>query len=229
MSKKNIPFDEAAGKKQGKGQKPPRGKGIDPKLLLRVLKLFIHDYPVHIALAGLCIVISAIVGVMPAIYIENITDIIVRGLEIAKASSVAAAWETVAPEVFSALSVMVVLYLVGLCASVLQQLIAIATQGFLDKMRKRMFEKMQDLPVKFFDATNHGDIMSYYTNDIDTLRQLISQGIPSIITALITLSVLICVMTYFSVSLMIVVIVGVIAMFKVTKFVGGNSAKYFMM
>lgn len=230
MSKKNIPFDEAAGKKQGKGQKPPHGKGIDPKLLLRVLKLFIHDYPVHIALAVLCIVISAIVGVMPAIYIENITDIIVRGLEIAKASSVAAAWETVAPEVFSALSVMVVLYLVGLCASVLQQqLIAIATQGFLDKMRKRMFEKMQDLPVKFFDATNHGDIMSYYTNDIDTLRQLISQGIPSIITALITLSVLICVMTYFSVSLMIVVIVGVIAMFKVTKFVGGNSAKYFMM
>ena len=230
MSKNNKPMEGAVNNKPLNGKKAPRGKGIDPKLLFRVLKLFVHDYPVHIILSGICIVVSAVVGVMPAVYIENITDIIVRGLEVAKTSSNGFAWETVAPEVFSALGIMVVLYIVGLIASTLQQqLIAISTQGFLDKMRKRMFEKMQNLPVKFFDATNHGDIMSYYTNDIDTLRQLISQGIPSIISALITLVVLVCVMTYFSISLMIVVIVGVVAMFKVTKFVGGNSAKYFMM
>ena len=218
--------------KGGPGGPPggPPGRNIDPKLLLRVLKLFVHDYPVHIGIAAVCIVVSAIIGVMPAVYIENITDIIVRGLEIAGTSGIAGAWEAVSSDVISSLAVMAVLFALGLAASALQQqLIAIATQGFLDKMRKRMFEKMQNLPVKFFDSTTHGDIMSYYTNDIDTLRQLISQGIPSIISALLTLIVLVGVMIYFSVSLMVVVIIGVIAMFKVTKFVGGNSAKFFMM
>lgn len=212
-----------------KGAGGPHGKGVDPKVLGRMLKYLIHDYPVHIVLTVICIIVSAVVGVMPAIYIENITSIIVKGIEIAKTVSLADAWQTVYPEVISALITMVCIYLVGLTASILQQqLIAIATQGFLDKMRKRMFERMQDLPVKFFDANNHGDIMSYYTNDIDTLRQLISQGIPSIISAVVTLMFLVCVMIYFSVSLMVVVIVGVIAMFRVTKFVGGNSAKFFM-
>lgn len=207
----------------------PPGRGIDPKVLLRLIKLLIHDYPVHIIITVICIIVSAVVGVMPAIYIENITSIIVDGLEIAKTASFSDAWQAVIPEVISALVTMICIYAVGLIASTLQQqLVAIATQGFLDKMRKRMFEKMQDLPVKFFDANNHGDIMSYYTNDIDTLRQLISQGIPSIISAVVTLMFLVCVMMYFSVSLMVVVIVGVIAMFRVTKFVGGNSAKYFM-
>ncbi len=211
------------------GHGGPPGKGIDPKLLVRLIKLLLKDYPVHIVISLVCIVVSAIIGVMPAIYIENITDIIVRGLDIAASSSVSAAWQAVSGEVISSLAVMAVLFVIGLgVATLQQQLIAIAVQGFLDKMRKRMFEKMQNLPVKFFDANNHGDIMSYYTNDIDTLRQLISQGIPSIISAAITLVVLVCVMTYFSISLMVVVFVGVFAMFRVTKFVGGNSARFFM-
>lgn len=207
----------------------PPGKGIDPKILMRLLKLLVHDYPVHIVISLVCTIVSAIIGVMPAIYIENITDIIVRGLEIAASSTVSEAWQAVSGEVVSSLVIMAVLYIIGLGVSVLQQqLIAIAVQGFLDKMRKRMFERMQNLPVKFFDANNHGDIMSYYTNDIDTIRQLISQGIPSIISAVITLVVLVCVMFYFSISLMVVVFVGVFAMFRVTKFVGGNSARFFM-
>ena len=221
MSKKK----ESAGKKPGGHP----AKNIDPRMLIRLIKLLLHDYPVQIIVIICCIIVSAIVGVMPAIYIENITSIIVEGLELTASVSFEEAWNTVFPEVLSALITMVVIYLVGLASSATQaQLVAIVTQGFLDKMRKRMFEKMQDLPVKFFDENTHGDIMSYYTNDIDTLRQLISQGIPSIISAAVTLCFLVCVMTYFSVSLMTVVIVGVIAMFKVTKFVGGNSAKYFM-
>ena len=221
MSKKK----ESAGKKPGGHP----AKNIDPRMLIRLIKLLLHDYPVQIIVIICCIIVSAIVGVMPAIYIENITSIIVEGLELTASVSFEEAWNTVFPDVISALITMVVIYLVGLASSATQaQLVAIVTQGFLDKMRKRMFEKMQDLPVKFFDENTHGDIMSYYTNDIDTLRQLISQGIPSIISAAVTLCFLVCVMTYFSVSLMTVVIVGVIAMFKVTKFVGGNSAKYFM-
>lgn len=221
VSKKNIKPDMKAGG-------PPK-KGVDPKVLVRLIKLLLHDYPGKIIAIVCCIIISAIVGVMPAIYIENITSIIVEGLEIAKQTSALNAWETVFPDVLSALITMFAIYLVGLVSSGTQaQLVAIVTQGFLDKMRKRMFEKMQNLPVKFFDANTHGDIMSYYTNDIDTLRQLISQGIPSIISAFVTLMFLVCVMMYFSVSLMAVVIIGVVAMFKVTKFVGGNSAKFFM-
>ncbi|MBR3767144.1 MAG: ABC transporter ATP-binding protein [Clostridia bacterium] len=207
---------------------PPK-RNIDPKIIVRLIKLLLTDYPGKIIAVLCCLIITAVVGVMPAVYIENITSLIVEGLEIAKTSTAAVAWETVSPKVFQALITMICFYLVGLLSSATQaQLGAIITQGFLDKMRKRMFEKMQDLPVKFFDENTHGDIMSYYTNDIDTLRQLISQGIPSILSAAVTLIFLVCVMIYFSVSLMVVVIVGVFAMFKVTKFVGGNSAKYFM-
>ena len=95
-------------------------------------------------------------------------------------------------------------------------------------MRKRMFNKMEELPIKFFDTNTHGDIMSLYTNDIDTLRQLVSQGLPSIFSAVITVVFLIGIMIYYSVSLMAVVVLGVIAMTQVTKKIGGNSAKFFM-
>ncbi len=229
MSKKKEMKKMKAGGPHPEGLKKGGMPPVNPKLLIRLIKLLLHDYPVQIVIIVICIITSAIVGVMPAIYIENITSIIVEGLNIAHTTTFENAWNTVLPDVMSALFTMLVIYAVGLISSTLQaQLVAIVTQGFLDKMRKRMFEKMQNLPVKFFDANNHGDIMSYYTNDIDTLRQLISQGIPSIISAVVTLVFLVCVMTYFSISLMVVVIVGVIAMFRVTKFVGGNSAKFFM-
>ncbi len=214
-----------ANAKLGKNGKPK----MDPKMLMRLLKLLFKDYPGRLAVIFVCIIIVAVVGVMPAVYIETITGYIVDGLALAQASGAAEAWKQTYPQVLRALLTMVGLYSVGIvCGTVREQLMATVTQGFLDKMRRRMFDSMQDLPVKFFDANTHGDIMSYYTNDIDTLRQLISQGIPSIFSALITLAVLVCVMMYYSISLMLVVFVGVIAMTAVTKKVGGNSAKYFM-
>lgn len=208
----------------------PNGKPkMDPKMLLRLIKLLLKDYPVKLIIIFLCIVIAAVIGVMPAVYIESITGYIVDGLELAKTAGAAEAWSATYPQVLKALVMMAGLFLVGLAATTLrEQLMALVTQGFLDKMRRRMFDRMQDLPIKFFDTNTHGDIMSYYTNDIDTLRQLISQGIPSIFSAVITLIVLVCVMAYFSLSLMLVVFVGVIAMTNVTKKVGGNSAKYFI-
>ena len=202
---------------------------MDIKMLGRLLKLLFKDYPGRLSVILVCIVIVSVVGVMPAVYIETVTGFIVDGLKIGSESGAAAAWDYVRPEIIKALVSMASLYAVGLIATtVREQLMATVTQGFLDKMRRRMFDSMQDLPIKFFDANTHGDIMSYYTNDIDTLRQLISQGIPSIVSALLTLIVLVCVMIYFSISLMVVVFVGVIAMTAVTKKVGGNSAKYFV-
>ena len=215
----------------GRGGKPVGASGmkIDGKVLSRLLRMLFRDYKLIMILICLCILTVAVIGVLPAVYIETITTYITEGLKVAKTVGNAAAWEETLPKVLKALATMGGLYLCSLIAAGTQgQLVAYMTQGFLDKMRRRMFNHMQDLPVKYFDSHTHGDIMSHYTNDIDTLRQLVSQGLPSILSASVTLIFLICVMMYFSVSLMFVVVLGVIAMTFVMKKVGGNSAKYFM-
>ena len=202
---------------------PPKGPKptMNFSVIKRLLQLLFKDYPVQICIIFACVVLNAIIGVSPAIFIERITALILTGLE--------SSWEVIRPDVMQSIALMLCIFAVGICCSYLQaRLVAIVTQGFLDKMRKRMFNNMQTLPVKFFDTTNHGDIMSYYTNDTDTLRQLISQGMPSIFSAVITIVFLLFVMLYYSVSLMTVVFVGVFAMLNVTKKVGGNSAKFFM-
>ena len=91
-----------------------------------------------------------------------------------------------------------------------------------------MFDGMQNLPIRYFDTNKHGDIMSRYTNDIDTLRQLISQSLPSLISSSAVVITVLFVMLYFSVWMTLVVLVGVFAMIWVSKKVGGGSAKYFI-
>ena len=108
------------------------------------------------------------------------------------------------------------------------QIMAYMTQGFLDKLRREMFDGMQDLPISYFDTHKHGDIMSHYTNDIDTLRQLVSQALPTLIQSGAIVLVVFAIMLYFSVWLTLVLVLGIVAMFFVTKVVGGGSAKYFM-
>ena len=95
-------------------------------------------------------------------------------------------------------------------------------------MREKMFNSMQDLPIKYFDTHNHGDVMSYYTNDIDTLRQMISQSIPQLIISGVTVVTVLCIMLYFSVWLTLVVLFGVIIMTLVVKKIGGSSSRYFI-
>lgn len=103
---------------------------------------------------------------------------------------------------------------------------AIITQGSLAKLREKMFNGMQDLPIKYFDTHNHGDVMSYYTNDIDTLRQMISQSIPQLIISTVTVITVLCIMLYFSVWLTLVVLLGVFFMTLVVKKIGGSSSRY---
>lgn len=189
--------------------------------LMRLLRMLFHDYPGILAITTVCIIISAIIGVMPAVYIKTLTSYIEVGLT--------SSWKDIYPDIISLVYKMIVLYLVGLAATTIyNQLMARVTQGFLHNIRTRMFEKMQNLPVKYFDTHNHGDIMSYYTNDTDTLRQLISQGLPQLLSAILTIGSLLLIMLYYSIPLMLVVFVGIFFMFKVTKKVGGNSAKYFI-
>ncbi|MBQ5363239.1 MAG: ABC transporter ATP-binding protein, partial [Clostridia bacterium] len=201
----------------------------------RLLRFVFKDYKGLLLLEMLCIALFALVSVAPAIYVENIAALIEEGLKAVKdtgastSAEYVAIYEGIAPRLIGTVLTMICVYVVGLlCAFTYTRLGAIITQGFLHNMRKRMFDHMQTLPVKYFDTNNHGDIMSYYTNDIDTLRQLISQSLPAVFQAALTLVTLSCIMMYFSVWLFMVVLLGVVAMTCVAKGVGGRSARYFM-
>ncbi len=204
--------------KRSEGKKrQPLKKGT----LKRLLSYLFHDYKGMLIAVLVCIALSAIAGVVPAIYIKIVTQYIQEGLQVG--------WNSVRGKLIFSIVVMVGIYLVGLLASItMHQLMAFITQGFLKKMRIRMFNRMQELPIRFFDTTDHGDIMSHYTNDVDAIRQLISQSLPQFCASALTISCLLCVMLYYSISLMLVVIFGVFLMLRVTAHVGGNSARYFV-
>ena len=205
-------------KKEKSQQTPPASSG--GHVLFRTIGLLMRGDPLRTTLVIIFILISAIIGAMPAIYIETLTSLIEEGLK--------TGWESIAPRVITTVSIMVGLYLVSLlCITIYTQLMARITQDFLHRMRLRMFSGMQDLPIRYFDRNTTGDIMSHYTNDIDTLRELVSQSLPQILTGSVTILLLLTLMLYFSIPLMIVVSVGILLMLLVTKKVGGNSAKYF--
>ena len=200
---------------------PMVGAKADMKPLGRVLRMLFQDYPAMLIAVMVCIIISAVVGILPAIYIETITSYIEDGLVLG--------WDGVRGKILHALVTMVCIYLAGLaCTAVYTQLMAHVTQGFLHKLRTRMFAGMQKLPIRYFDQNSRGDIMSYYTNDIDTLRQLVSQSLPQLFASGLTVLGLLLFMLYFSIPLMLIVFLGIFCMTKVTKSVGGRSAKYFL-
>ncbi len=206
------------------GRRPPGGRGLrdlDPKVLSRLLKMLFRDHPVQLSIVTVCIVITALVGVTPALFIEKLTTYIQEGLSLG--------WEAVAPKIMAAIGVMIALYAVGLLTTIVYtQIMAHVTQGFLHNLRTRMFRDMQALPISFFDRNHRGDIMSHYTNDIDTLRQLVSQTLPHVIQSGLTVIGVLFMMLYLSFPLMLVVVLGIIIMRFVTKHVGGLSAKYFV-
>ena len=207
-----------------KGGIPPmkRGKG-DFKVIGRLLKILFKNYKALIIGLCICLVFSAISGSVAGVFLENIYKQIDNYFTGAMTQH--EAWANV----IKVLVVMLSVYAVGWVANFfLGQLGATLTQRYLRDLRNDMFDKMQRLPIRYFDRTAHGDIMSIYTNDVDAIRQLISQSIPQLIMTMITLITLTCIMLYFSVMLWAVVVVGVIAILLVTKRIGGKSAKYFL-
>ncbi len=193
-----------------------------PGTLLRVVKMLFKFYPVLVPVAIFCILFTAVVSVMPALFIQRITELI--GVWQPTGDWAAASREIV-PEVLTLIG----FYAISIISNTLyNQLMAYITQGFLSKMRRAMFDGMQNLPIKYFDTHKHGDIMSHYTNDIDTLRQLVSQALPALLQSGTVITCVLCVMLYFSVWMTLLVLVGVVAMLFVSKKVGGGSAKYFI-
>lgn len=199
------------------GPKAKNAKGT----VTRLIKYLFKYYKAYLIIVGICILLSAVSGTVSSLFLNQIVLIISDGLKIG--------YSAIYPRLLRIIMIMIGFYLVGIVSSfIYSRLMAVVTQGFLNKMRQKMFGSMQSLPIKYFDTHTHGDIMSHYTNDIDTLRQLISQSIPQLFTSALTIIALLGYMLFFSVWMTLLVFLGVFAMMQVTKKVGGNSAKYFV-
>lgn len=210
------------GKMHGGGMPLGPQAKFNPDTFKRIIKMLFKFYPVMMPLTVACIIFSAVTAAVPAIFQQKI----IADIEIfIKSGDWNAAKQVILPKIF----ILVGLYAVSIIAITLyNQLIVFITQGFLNKMRIHMFETMQNLPIKYFDQNKHGDIMSHYTNDVDTMRELISRSLPSLLQAFILVTSVLAIMLYYSVWLTLVVLVGVATMAAVSKKVGGGSAKYFM-
>ena len=189
----------------------------------RLVKELFSFYPRLLPITLCCIIFSAGIGAIPALFMrqvyERVGEAVAGGLQ----------WGDVSLDIIKLVFALAALYLASLISSfTYNQLMVTITQGTLRKFRDKMFDKMQGLPVKYFDTHNHGDVMSYYTNDIDTLRQLISQSIPQLLMTTVTVSVLVCIMLTLSVWMSLVVFAGVAIMFFVTGKIGGGSARHFI-
>ena len=191
-------------------------------VIRRIIRTLFSFYPVLMPVVLFCILFNAIVSAIPAVFMQNIIAVIEQSYQ-------SGDWEAVAGKILGMAAILAILYAVSLIASFTYcRLLAVITQGSLKKLREKMFNGMQNLPIKYFDTHSHGDIMSYYTNDIDTLRQLISQSMPQLLSSGVMVITVFGIMLYYSLWMSLVVVVGVIIMLRVIKKVGGNSAKYFI-
>ena len=191
-------------------------------VLGRLIRTLFGFYPVLLPVTIVCILISAVVSSIPSVFMQNIISYVEQSWKSGN-------WDGVSAQILGLVVVLAIFYVLSLAAGfAFNQLMAVITQGSLAKLREKMFNGMQNLPVKYFDTHNHGDVMSYYTNDIDTLRQMISQSFPQLMIAAVTVLTVFSIMVYYSLWMTLVVILGVVVMTLVIKKVGGSSAKYFI-
>ena len=203
---------------KGAPQHPPMKKGT----LARVIKLLFKFYPVLAPITVACILFAAITSVLPALFIQQVLESITRWQEFGD-------WTSAAKEIVPKVLTLACFYGISAIAVTTQsQLMAYMTQGFLSKMRCSMFDGMQNLPIRYFDRNRHGDIMSHYTNDIDTLRQLISQAMPTLLQSSTVVLGVLAIMLYYSIPMTIVLLIGVAAMVMTSRKLAGGSAKFFI-
>lgn len=205
----------------------PHGERIRPaggfKAIGRIIKMLFKNYKLMLFAVMVSLVVSAITGSIAGVFLQNIYtqfDNVLNNLSTVDQAMV---------QVTKIVITMIFIYAVGwIATTVLGQVGAVITQRFLRDLRNEVFDKMERLPIKYFDRNAHGDIMSVYTNDIDALRQLVSQSLPQLCSTIVTLVTLTVVMLYYSVLLWAIVVIGVVAILFITKVIGGKSAKYFM-
>ncbi len=208
---------------------PPRGRFSTPrekpkaqgKTIKRLFSFFTGKYKVYFLLVLVCILLSSLAGVAGSLFLEVLIDDYITPLL------------AMADPVFSglgrALLVMAGIFLVGIVATyIFSRMMAVIAQGVLKEIRDAMFAHMQLLPIKYFDTHTHGDLMSRYTNDTDTLRQMISQSLPQVMLSVVTIVSVFSAMMATSIILTGVVVLSLCLSLTITKQIATNSGKYFM-
>ena len=199
-----------------------RAKNRKPGTFSRLIKTLFSFYPVLLPLVTVGVIVCAVINSIGATFLQ-------RALEIISTSWQSGDWEAARPQILNLAVTLGSIYAVGVLSSLFwNRAMAIVTQGSLEKLREKMFNRMQDLPIRYFDTHQRGDIMSHYTNDIDTLRQMISQSLPNLLMTIIIICTVFFIMLYYSVWMCLVIIAGVSFMTLMTKLLGSNSARFFI-
>ena len=197
--------------------KPEIKKGT----IKRIIKYITSEYKKELIIVFVCIILSSIASVAGSLFLQTLIDNYITPL-----------LETENPiftGLIKAIGVMAVIYIVGIITGYLySRIMAVIAQGVLRNIRNEMFEKMEKLPIRYFDTHTHGDIMSTYTNDVDTLEQMISQGLPQAISSVISVIAIFCAMIYLSPILTVLVIIFTGITILTTKKIASKSSKYFI-
>ncbi len=208
--------------KTGKRSSVGKMKMIKKGTAGRIIKTVFHYYPVMTSLTVVCILISAVVSSIPSVFMQNVIEIIEQSWR------QKLTWADVGGEIIRKVLLLIVMYIISLAASIAyNRMMAVITQGSLNKLRKDMFGVMQSLPIKYFDQNDRGDIMSRYTNDIDALREMISQSFPQLLMSGTVVISVFFIMIYYSLWLTLLIILGCVIMYLAINKCGSVSAGYF--
>ena len=204
--------------------KPKAKKGT----ALRIVRTLFSFFPVAMPLIALCIVFSAFVSSIPSLFMQRVIKEVQNVWYLGRWDG-AAMWTLAKETILPLVLILASLYLISLLANfTYNRMMAIITQKLLYKLRRKMFEGMQELPIRYFDTHKSGDVMSYYTNDIDTLREMVSRSFPQLLNSAVILTTVFCIMMSYSVWLALLILCGVLLMTFASRKIGGGSAKYFL-
>ena len=205
-----------------RGQMAGGKRSKNPKKTLGRLLHYIRDgYAVQFGVVLVCILISAVVNVAGSMFLRVLIDDYIAPLLLEAAP--------VFTGLIHAILLMGLIYLTGIVSTFLYNWLMVAiSQGILKKVRDEMFGRMQTLPIRYFDTHTHGDLMSHFTNDTDTLQQMLSQSVPQMFSSIMTIIAVFIAMLATNVWLPLFVLAGVAVMLVVVKRIGGQSAKYFL-
>ena len=206
------------GRRRQMGKRP---KVKNPgKILGRILRYTFKNYKIHMIIVFICIIVSVLANVQGTLFIQSLIDDYITPL-----------MNTSSPDftpLLFAMARVAGFYLLGAASTfAYSKLMVYVTQGTMRNLRIDIFSHMESLPIKFFDTHSHGDIMSVYTNDIDTLRQMISQSMVQLFSSTITIVSVLVSMISISIPLTLLTLVMVAVMFIVSGKIGGKSSKYF--
>ncbi len=198
----------------------PRLKGSG-ETIKRLLKYVANGKKGLLAVVFVCIVISAVVGVLSSLFLKTLIDDYITPLLLEPSP--------VFTGLLQAILTMAGLYVIGILATfAFNRIMVVVSQDTLKRIRDDMFAHMQTLPIKYFDTHTFGDVMSHYTNDTDTLRQMISQSLPQVIASAVMVTAVFISMIALSGYLTLLIALCIYGMLRVTKYITGKSGAYFV-